>query len=313
MNLKLMCTTAIVMILIACSEKNSSKNSLPKTAEKTRAARLLNEFIHGDEVLVVAHRGDWRNACENSITAINNAIAMGVDMVEIDLKKTADNELILMHDKTLNRTTTGKGRVKEHTLKAIKKLYLKDGAGHKTGFRVPTLKEALLVSKGKVLLNLDQSFDYFEEVLPILKETKTMSQIVIKGYHVPLDQVKSKMGTYYDSIQYMPIVKLGSKNYLKQVQEVRNNGFEAVEFTFALDTFSVVDEFDAFQKRGTRVWVNSLWPEHNAGHHDDRALTDPEGSYGWLVSKGVNIIQTDRPQLLLNYLKKSHTTKSIMN
>lgn len=55
-------------------------------------------------VLVVSHRGDWRNAPENSLQAFQNCIDMGVDMVELDLKKTKDGELILMHDNTLNRT-----------------------------------------------------------------------------------------------------------------------------------------------------------------------------------------------------------------
>ena len=59
-------------------------------------------------ILVVSHRADWRNAPENSLQAIQNCIDMGVDMVEIDLKRTKDGHLILMHDKTIDRTTTGK-------------------------------------------------------------------------------------------------------------------------------------------------------------------------------------------------------------
>lgn len=67
------------------------------------------EISPSKEILVVSHRADWRNAPENSLQAIQNCIQMGVDMIEIDLKKTKDGHLILMHDKTLNRTTTGKG------------------------------------------------------------------------------------------------------------------------------------------------------------------------------------------------------------
>lgn len=267
------------------------------------SSSLLNEYINGTNVLVIAHRGDWRNACENSILSIENAIKKGVDIVEIDLKKTSDNQLILMHDFTLDRTTTGSGQVKDYTLKEIKELYLKDGAGHKTEFKVPTLREALISAKGKALLNLDQSYRYFEEVLPILKETRTMNQVIIKAYDRPIAEVKEKLGLYYDSIQYMPIVKLGVKDYQKRVDEVKKNHFEAVEFTFRSDTIPTVNELFEFKKKGIRVWVNALWPEHNAGHHDDRALKEPDSSYGWLISKGVNMIQTDRPDLLLEYLK----------
>lgn len=63
------------------------------------------------KVLVVAHRGDWRNAPENSLQAFQNCIAMGVDMIEIDLKMTKDNQLVIMHDNTIDRTTDGKGKV----------------------------------------------------------------------------------------------------------------------------------------------------------------------------------------------------------
>ena len=254
--------------------------------------------------VVIAHRGDWRNACENSLLAITNAIDMGVDIVEIDLKKTADNQLVLMHDHTLDRTTTGKGYVNDKTLIEIKALYLKDGAGHKTEFKVPTLKEALLEAKGKVLVNLDQSYEYFEEVLPVLKETGTMNLVIMKGYNVPIDEVKGKLGVYYDSIQYMPIIKLGAKNNKERVKEVKENLPEGVEFTFTSDTIPTVNEFFELQKKGTRVWVNALWSNHNAGHHDDRAyLEDPDLAYGWLISKGVNMIQSDRPELLLEYLR----------
>ena len=200
-------------------------------------------------------------------------------------------------------TPTGKGYVKDFSLEEIKQLYLKDGAGHKTLFKVPTLREALLKAKGKVLVNLDQSYEYFDDVLPILKETNTLNQVIVKGYNIPLAEVKLKLRNYYDSIQYMPIIKLGVEGYKERVKEVKENQFEAVEFTFTSDTIPTVSEIPYFQKIGTRVWVNALWPEHNAGHHDDRALKEPDSSYGWLISKGVNMIQTDRPQLLLDYLR----------
>ena len=62
-----------------------------------------------DYVVVVAHRGDWRNYPENSLPAIESCIRMGVDVVEIDLKLTKDSVLVLSHDRTLNRCTTGSG------------------------------------------------------------------------------------------------------------------------------------------------------------------------------------------------------------
>ena len=74
-------------------------------AEQIRE-RLLDREL--SSVIVVAHRADWRNFPENSLAAIQSAIDMGVDMVELDLQRTRDGKLILMHDDTLDRTTTGR-------------------------------------------------------------------------------------------------------------------------------------------------------------------------------------------------------------
>ena len=78
-----------------------------------RVSRIREKLLNCDysSVIVASHRGDWRNFPENSLEAIDNAIKMGVDIVELDVQRTKDGQLILMHDATLNRTTTGKGAI----------------------------------------------------------------------------------------------------------------------------------------------------------------------------------------------------------
>lgn len=107
-------------------------------------------------VFVVAHRGDWRHAPENSISAINNAAAMGVDMVEIDIQKTKDGDFVLMHDGNINRMTDGTGNISDYTVEELKKFRLRFNDGTLSDERVPTLKEALLACKGKLLVNIDK-------------------------------------------------------------------------------------------------------------------------------------------------------------
>ena len=114
-------------------------------------------------VLVVSHRADWRNAPENSLQAIQNCIDMGVDVIEIDLKKTKDGHLILMHDKKIDRTTTGKGYPADYTLEELRQFRLKSGTGHKTAHLIPTLEEVMLLCKGKILVNIDKGYDYFKD------------------------------------------------------------------------------------------------------------------------------------------------------
>ncbi|MBQ7892930.1 MAG: glycerophosphodiester phosphodiesterase family protein, partial [Alistipes sp.] len=87
------------------------------SAPASRAEGIVAE-IHNPssrEVLVASHRGDWRNYPENSIPAIESVIRMGVDIMELDLKLTKDSVLVLCHDHTIDRTTSGKGRVRDIT------------------------------------------------------------------------------------------------------------------------------------------------------------------------------------------------------
>ena len=85
-------------------------------------------------VLIAAHRGDFKNYPENSIPGILSCITQGVDIVEIDVQKTSDGHFVLMHDPKLNRTTNGKGKVSQRTLKYILGLKLKDAKGNLTNY-----------------------------------------------------------------------------------------------------------------------------------------------------------------------------------
>ena len=82
----------------------------------------IEEFLlrkENHEVMVAAHRGDWKNNPENSLSAIQSCIDHFVDIVEIDVQETVDGVFILMHDNTVNRTTNGKGKVSALSSKQI--------------------------------------------------------------------------------------------------------------------------------------------------------------------------------------------------
>lgn len=256
------------------------------------------------DVLVAAHRGDWRNACENSLEAIENAILMGVDIVEVDLARTKDGQLILLHDKTLDRTTTGKGKPEDHTLAEIKKLRLRNGCNIKTIYRVPTLEEALLAAKGRVMLNLDKAFDYFDQVYELLERTGTTNLVIMKS-NAPAEEVKRDFGKYLDKVVFMPKVNLDDEdaieklnNYLRVLKPV------AIEFKFAHDTNKLPLEVKKIMAGKSRIWYNTLWDTHAGGHDDDCSLINADKGYGYLVGKlGATILQTDRPAFLIEYLK----------
>ncbi len=107
-------------------------------------------FFESPGPLVIAHQGGEGLRPSNTMAAFENAVALGVDVLEMDIHATADNVLVLMHDDTVDRTTDGSGRIREMTLAEIKTLdagyYWTDDGGQTypyrgQGIQVPTLEE----------------------------------------------------------------------------------------------------------------------------------------------------------------------------
>ena len=279
--------------------------SLTVCAQRSKnLVKELNDF-KSKKVLVVSHRGDWRNAPENSLQAFKNCIDMGVDMIEIDLHKTKDGQLVLMHDNTINRTTDGKGKVSDYTLAELKKFHLRNGMGRVTFHQIPTLEEVLNLSKGKILINIDKGYDYFKDVYALLEKTGTTDQVVIKsGYDYA--KVKADNGGVLNKVIYMPIVNLNKPDAEKMIDSYKALKPVAIECCFSEVTPDVLRLLKKVNENGSKIWINSLWASLNAGHDDDRAveLNEPDETWGWILKQGAALIQTDRPQALINYLKK---------
>ena len=238
--------------------------------------------------------------------AIQNCIDMGVDVIEIDLKKTKDGHLILMHDKKIDRTTTGKGYPADYTLEELRQFRLKSGTGHKTAHLIPTLEEVMSLCKGKILVNIDKGYDYFKDVYAVLKETGTVQQCIIKA-GLPYEQVKAENGDVLDKVIFMPIVQLhkdGAEAVIDSYQTHMKPA--AYELVFDSDSPEILNLIKKVRNTGSNLFINSLWPELCGGHDDDRAveLHQPDESWGWIIGQGAKLIQTDRPALLLEYLRE---------
>lgn len=301
-------TVLLLLAFTACHRTyavQSNKDKVKPTSIETLIRNL--EDSKDDKIIVIAHRGDWRNAPENSLQAIQNCMDMGVDMVEIDIHETKDGQLVLMHDKTIDRTTTGKGNVSDWTLDSLKTLFLKDGLGVPTTHKIPTLEAALMLIKGKILVNLDQSYDIFDKCYALLAKTGTLRQAIIKGVKTR-QEVEHDFGKRLSEVHFMPIVRLPNPKARKVVDDYLKHGKPvAFEFTVPQDTFGLIGYFGTIRQQGASVWVNALWKQHNGGHDDEKAALDPT-VYDWFIDNHIDMIQTDRPQILLNYLrsKKRH-------
>lgn len=274
---------------------------------QNRAETLRQHLMDRDTsyVMVVAHRGDWCYQPENSIAAIEHAISIGADIVEVDLQMTKDSILILMHDNTLDRTTTGKGLVADMPMDQIRRLYLKSGCDIRTTHRVPTLEEAMMAVKGRVLINLDKADRYFPQVMKVLEKTGTTRQVIMKGgKHA--DEVTRLYGQYLDKIIYMPVVKLARKDVSKRMKDyIKKLNPTAIEMVWNSNTdMKVPQEMRRLVEGKSLIWYNTLEAVLAAGHDDDMALEDPDAAYGFLIDRlGSKIIQTDRAEYLLKYLQ----------
>ncbi len=108
------------------------------------------------DIVISGHRGGMLDGYpENCIESFEKTLTMMPSFFEIDPRMTKDSVIVLMHDETIDRTTTGKGRVSDYTYKELRQFFLKDRSGNVTPFRIPTLEECIFWSRGKTILNLD--------------------------------------------------------------------------------------------------------------------------------------------------------------
>ena len=273
----------------------------------TRAERIVKTLhdTSSKSVLVASHRGDWRTFPENSLPAIRSAIDKGVDIIEIDLKMTSDSVLILMHDASIDRTTTGRGRVCDITFDSICKVSLRAGQGAPTHWKVPTLEEALLLCKGRAVVNIDQGFQFYDRIHPLLERTGMLGQTLIKG-RLTASEVETVFSAYSENCLFMPIINFGKKHHDEILRSYRQlpTPLLAYEVCWPKYTPKVEQFMQEVIAGGSKLWVNSLWPSQNGGLCDDAAIEgDPAAVYGQLVGMGATLIQTDRPELLISYLR----------
>ena len=244
---------------------------------------------------------------------------MGVDIVEIDIHRTADGELVVCHDRTINRTTNGKGKIAELTLDYIKSCYLRAGHNAVTRYKMPTLAEALDVCKDRVLINLDKGIAYYDQVMTMLVERNMADQVIIKSGKAAAE-MKEFFSKHKQNMLYMPIINYTAKHWEKHealFDDYLSTDLPFIAFEMCWDG-SLKGEAKVFKrvtKSGKRLWINTLWGKIcggvENGYYDDRAVGNEEKIYGKILSYGTTMIQTDRPEMLIKYLesKGRHTIK----
>lgn len=275
---------------------------------QTRVDSLRQHLLTpGDgTVLVAAHRGDWRNAPENSLEAVELSIRMGVDIVEVDVRRTLDGVLVLMHNPSIKATTTGRGLVSLSTYRRLQRKTLRSGCRLKTAAKIPTLEEVLVASKGRVLLNLDKAFGYCDEIIALAEKTGTLDQIILKT-DKSAKKIEKALGDYKGKVIVMPKVYLSRKDALERIDEyIERLDPPVFEVIYRNDDDPAMEQVREKLRGRSRIWINTLWDSLCAGHSDDTSFYEgPDAGYGFLIdTMEAGVLQTDRSALLIEYLQE---------
>lgn len=291
-----------------------SADAFPQDTKDVVSLRV-DLFDPDGRVMVVAHRACWSaGAPENSLASIARCIAIGADMIEIDIRLTKDGIPVLMHDETIDRTTSGSGKVSDLTYEEISHVRLRRGAGGDKALvseeTVPTLRDVLQLTRGAILINLDVKADAFKAAFEIVRQQDAEDQILMK-MGARADDARLINADFIGKTLFMPIIRQCAwlnltRNCVSRLGESISSyeRFNPVAYEIIYrDEDFFREGVPEMQRSGGRIWVNTLSPGHAAGIVDENAVTDPGATWGRIISLGANMIQTDYPGKLIEFLR----------
>jgi len=151
--------------------------------------------------LVIAHRGNSASAPENTLAAIREAIEIGTDCVEVDIRCTRDGVPVLHHDPAVGRTAGGKGNVSDFTLEEIRTLDAGIWKGENyRGERIPTLEEALIEARGKTNVVAEVKVDCAEQIVEVVRRLRLDSGLYFASFRHDYIQKLYRMLPMFDIV-----------------------------------------------------------------------------------------------------------------
>ena len=235
--------------------------------------------------IITAHRAGAGYAPENSLKAIENALHSDVARIELDVRMTKDSVLVLMHDRKINRTTNGKGKIKKLTFNELQTYYIESGAGV-TEEKVPTLEQAFdLVNKKKTLVleikKINSNASGIEEkLIGFIQEHNGYDVCVVHSF---CDKVLNKIHLLDSNIRlsklfvYKPI-------FLPFIVDYRIR-FKTIE------SYTFVEDFGVNEHFATRLIIKKI---HKLGKKIHVWTPDKPKKIRKLLKKGVDGIITNK-------------------
>jgi len=238
--------------------------------------------------VVIAHRGDHEHAHENTLTAFRHAIEAGVDYVEIDVRRTADGQYILMHDGTVDRMTTGHGSVSKLTLAEVRSVRVRDLERPQIPpDTVPTFSETLKLCKGRINIYLDFKAGDRAVVAKMIEDSGMLDQVIVYD-----DAASAK-----DWHRLQPKLPL-----IVSPPDAVNDAKSLLDFA-AREKIEILDgSWESYTKEQVQAGAKAniaVWPDIQDGNEN-------EAYFQKVCALGFKGVQTDHPEELMAWLKSKN-------
>jgi len=260
-----------------------------ETEELFNPVECLKDFSCG-RIAVVAHRGYHKDYQENSLKAARIAFELGADLVEVDARHTKDEVIVLMHDSTIDRTTEGKGNVEDFTYADLAKINLKKcNPADEESCRIPTLLEVFEVARSfNKAIYVDLKTDKYELVADIIIKNGLFDFCVV---YAGMDKLKG-LKKIDPRINVLPFVDSPTlvDSVILEIPDV---------FIMEIDSGRFEKELvDYIHKKSIKAQQDLL------GGPDMAAFLGDFSMWKTYITGGLNMVQTDYPDILVPLVKK---------
>lgn len=270
--------------------------------EKVSDTKAYFQYTENVLPIISAHRGGAGiNYPENCIATLEYTLSQTPAIFEIDARMTKDDKAVLLHDKTLERTTTGKGKLRDHTLNEIEKFRLTDVEGNITPYAIPTLEDAIIWSKKRTLINLDVKDVPLKTKAELVKKHDAFPHVIFTVHNA--DEARF----FYDfdnRSMFSAFVK--TKEALTSYEEA-GIPWENVLIAYvgAKNTKENKELYDLLHRRGVMVMVSAAPVYDKMETREKRADV-----YRQILEDGADIIETDRPAEVAEAISTLYPEKS---
>lgn len=244
----------------------------------------------GQPPLISVHRGggDLRGYPENCLESFAY-VAQQIErkgapaVIECDIDLTKDSVLVMMHDATLDRTTSGTGKLIDHTYADVQQVKLEDNYGNPTAFRVPTLNQILSWGRDKVLFTLDVKRNVsFAKVIEQVRQTRTEPNVAIITYNA-----KDAALVHQLAPELMISVTIRNPDEYNRLHELGIPDNRMIAF---VGTRSPEPSLYTFlHQKGVATILGTL------GNLDKQAAAKGDNLYKEWTTAGADVLSTDRP------------------